>query len=194
MDTKEHEGIREIENRESDRVCECSAKPKIHDLAVMDSEEHEGVQGNQESQRRRLAHSISHEIIGASLRVHSALGPGLLETAYEACLAYELRKSGHKVMRQVTLPIVYEEVQLDEGYRLDLLVDDLVIVELKTVEAIHPVHEAQIISYVKLSKKPLGLILNFKVAHMRDGIKRFVNGKGWDQLSKNQRVMQGFEG
>lgn len=77
------------------------------------------------------------------------------------------------------LPLVYDGIEIDQGYRIDLLVNDLVIVELKTAEAISPVHEAQIISYLKLSKKPLGLILNFKVAHMKDGIKRFVNGKGW---------------
>ena len=102
-----------------------------------------------------------------------------MERAYEACLAHELRKQGCNVVRQVALPIVYDGVSLEEGYRLDLLVDDLVIVELKTVEAIAPVHEAQVISYLKLSGKSLGLIINFKVAHLKDGIKRFVNGKGW---------------
>ncbi len=95
-------------------------------------------------------------------------------------------------MRQLILPLMYDGVELDEGYRLDLLIDDLVIIELKTVDAIHPIHEAQIISYLKLSKKPLGLILNFKVAHMRDGIKRFVNGKGWDQLPL-ARAKKGLE-
>jgi GxxExxY protein len=150
----------------------------------MGTKEHEGVRGIEalDSELRRSAHSISREIIGTALKVHSTLGPGLFESAYEACLAHELRKRGFRVLRQVILPLVYDGVQLDEGYRIDLLVDDLVIVELKTVEAIHPVHEAQIISYLKLSKKPLGLILNFKVSHMRDGIKRFVNGPGWDEL------------
>jgi GxxExxY protein len=103
----------------------------------------------------------------------------LLESAYEACLAYELRTLGLKVARQVTLPIPYNGVKIAEGYRLDLLVDDLVVIELKTVEAISPVHEAPIISYLKLSGKSLGLMANFKVAHLKDGIKRFVNGKGW---------------
>lgn len=86
---------------------------------------------------------------------------------------------GSRSCCQVVLPLVYDGIEIDQGYRIDLLVNDLVIVELKTAEAISPVHEAQIISYLKLSKKPLGLILNFKVAHMKDGIKRFVNGKGW---------------
>lgn len=138
----------------------------------------------QESERRRHAHSLSREIIGAALKVHSAFGPGLLESAYEACLAHELHKAGHKVLRQVTLPLVYDGLELEAGYRIDVLVDDLVVIELKTAEMITAVHEAQIISYLKLSKKPLGLILNFKVAHMKNGIKRFVNGPGWEEFRK----------
>jgi GxxExxY protein len=147
----------------------------------MDTKDHEGIREKEfgETVCGRTAHSISGDIIGAAFKVHTALGPGLLESAYEACLVHELRKAGLKVMRQVILPLVYDGVEIDQGYRIDLLVEDLVIVELKTVEAINPVHEAQIISYLKLSKKPLGLILNFKVGHMKDGIKRFVNGKGW---------------
>jgi GxxExxY protein len=142
--------------------------------------DHEGDQGKQpDPELRRSAHSLSREIIGAAMKVHSALGPGLMESAYEACHAHELRKLGCEVKRQVILPLVYDGVTLDAGYRLDLLVNDLVIVEMKTCEAINAVHEAQIISYLKLSGKPLGLILNFKVAHLKDGIKRFVNGKGW---------------
>jgi len=148
----------------------------------MDTKEHEGLSGLEvaESERRRGAHSLSREIIGATMKVHSALGPGLMESAYEACLPQELRKAGCKVARQVVLPLVYDGVEIDQGYRIDLLVDDVVIIELKSADSIHAVHEAQIISYLKLSKKPMGLILNFKVAHMRDGIKRFVNGPGWD--------------
>lgn len=147
----------------------------------MDTKGHEVVEvfENPETQQRKSAHGLSRTIIGAAMEVHSVLGPGLTESAYEACLAYELRTLGLKVARQVSLAIVYNGVRLDEGYRLDLLVDDLVVVELKTVEAISPVHEAQIISYLKLSGKSLGLIVNFKVAHLKDGIKRFVNGKGW---------------
>ncbi|HEY6250891.1 MAG TPA: GxxExxY protein [Candidatus Angelobacter sp.] len=122
---------------------------------------------------------ISHEIIRAGLKVHSALGPGLLESTYKACLAYELRKAGFKVDVELKLPIVYEEVTLEVGYRLDLLVNDLVIVELKSVETITAVHLAQAISYLKLSKKKLCLIMNFNVVHLKEGIKRVVEGTGW---------------
>ena len=94
-------------------------------------------------------------------------------------LGTELRKAGHRVECQLALPVVYDGVQLDVGYRIDMLVDDLVIVEIKCVEAINAVHKAQIISYLKMSKKSLGLILNFHVAHLKDGIKRFVEGKKW---------------
>jgi len=117
--------------------------------------------------------ALTESIIGAAMKVHSALGPGLLESAYEACLAYELRKQGHNVRTQVELPVVYE------GVRIDLLVNDLVVVELKCVEKIASVHEAQIISYLRLSKKNVGLLINFHVRHLRDGIKRFVEGADW---------------
>jgi GxxExxY protein len=113
------------------------------------------------------------------MRVHSELGPGLLESAYTACLQHELGKAGLRSDAQVGLPVVYDGVKLDLGYRIDLLVEDLVIVELKSVDAIAPVHQAQIISYLKLSGRSLGLLINFNVAHLKDGIKRFVNGTGW---------------
>jgi len=122
---------------------------------------------------------ISHAVITAAMRVHSELGPGLLESAYTACLQHELKKARLKVDAQVGLPVVYDGVKLDLGYRIDLLVEDLVIVELKSVDAIAPVHQAQIISYLKLSGRSLGLLINFNVAHLKDGIKRFVNGTGW---------------
>jgi len=122
---------------------------------------------------------ISHAVITAAMRVHSELGPGLLESAYTACLQHELKKAGLKADAQVGLPVVYDGVKLDLGYRIDLLVEDLVIVELKSVDAIAPVHQAQIISYLKLSGRSLGLLINFNVAHLKDGIKRFVNGTGW---------------
>jgi GxxExxY protein len=125
------------------------------------------------------AHEVSHEIIRCALKVHSALGPGLLESAYEACLAHELRQAGFKVETQVALPIVYDSVTLELGYRIDMLVNDLVIVELKSVEEISRVHIAQVISYLKLSRKKLGLIINFNVLHLKDGIKRLVEGTGW---------------
>jgi GxxExxY protein len=109
------------------------------------------------------------------MKVHSALGPGLLESAYEVCLAYELVRMGHKVDRQVELPVIYEGIRLDAGYRMDLVVDDCVVVELKAAETMLPVYDAQLLSYLKLSVKKVGLLINFKVAHLRDGIKRLVN-------------------
>ena len=128
---------------------------------------------------RNTIQEISHAVITAAMRVHSELGPGLLESAYTACLQHELKKAGLKSDAQVGLPVVYDGVKLDLGYRIDLLFEDLVIVELKSVDAIAPVHQAQIISYLKLSGRSLGLLINFKVAHLKDGIKRFVNGTGW---------------
>jgi GxxExxY protein len=129
--------------------------------------------------QRSTTQEISHAIITAAMRVHSALGPGLLESAYTACLQHELKTSGFKSDSQVGLPVIYDGVKLDLGYRIDLLVEDLVIVELKSVDAIAPVHQTQIISYLKLSGRSLGLLINFNVTHLKDGIKRFVNGTGW---------------
>jgi GxxExxY protein len=119
---------------------------------------------------------LSKFILDAAFRVHSAVGPGLLESAYEACLAYELRSAGLTVLTQVPLPLIYKEVRLDVGYRLDLLVDELVVVEIKSVESLVAIHQAQLMSYLKLSGKKLGLLINFNVARLRDGIKRIVNG------------------
>jgi len=113
------------------------------------------------------------------MRVHTELGPGLLESTYTACLQYELRDEGYSALAQVGLPVVYREVKLDLGYRMDLVVENLVIVEIKSVEAVSPVHHAQLISYLKLSGKPIGLLINFNVVHLKDGIKRFVNGSNW---------------
>jgi GxxExxY protein len=124
---------------------------------------------------------ITSEIIGSAMRAHTALGPGLLEKAYEACLLHELRKRGLRVSSQVELPVVYDGIRIDVGFRIDLLVEDLVIVELKACEAITPVFEAQLLSYLKLSGHPVGLLINFHVRHLRDGIKRFVEGKGWEK-------------
>ncbi len=129
--------------------------------------------------RTTTALEVSRAVITAAMKVHSALGPGLLESAYEACLAHELRKAGYRVECQVPLPVVYDGVRLDLGYRIDMLVEDLVVVEIKAVEAINPVHHAQIISYLKLSGKSLGLLMNFHVAHLKNGIKRFVSGRNW---------------
>ncbi|MCD6137046.1 MAG: GxxExxY protein [Deltaproteobacteria bacterium] len=118
---------------------------------------------------------ISGQIIDAAMRVHTALGPGLLEGAYEACLKYELEKRGLKVKQQVGLPVIYDGVRIDLGYRLDLLVENEVIVELKAVETLSPVHEAQLLSYLKLSGKKIGLLINFNVSRLKDGIRRMVN-------------------
>ena len=114
-------------------------------------------------------------VLGAALRVHTALGPGLLESAYEICLAHEIVKQGLSIKQQVLLPVHYDGLELDAGYRLDLLVHNKVIVELKAVEKLLPVHTAQLLSYLKLSQLALGYLLNFNVVHMRDGIKRVVN-------------------
>ncbi len=118
---------------------------------------------------------ISGQIVDAAMKVHSALGPGLLESAYEACLLFELHRRGLKAARQVELPVVYEGVRIDVGYRLDLLVEGSVVIELKAVEEISPLHKAQIISYLKLGGYKLGLLINFNVLHLKDGITRFVN-------------------
>jgi GxxExxY protein len=130
--------------------------------------------------RRRLtANAVSHVIITAAMKVHTALGPGLLESTYQACLQHELEKAGLESHSQVALPVVYEGVQLEAGYRIDLLVEDLVVVELKSVDALVPIHAAQILSYLKLSGKSIGLLINFNVVHLKDGIQRYVNGSGW---------------
>lgn len=129
--------------------------------------------------RRLNAQAVSHAIITAAMRVHSEIGPGLLESAYQACLRYELREAGIRSEKEVGIPVVYRGVKLDLGYRMDLLVENLVIVEIKSMEAIAPVHQAQLISYLKLSGKSIGLLINFNVMHLKDGIKRFVNGTGW---------------
>jgi GxxExxY protein len=122
---------------------------------------------------------ISHAIITAAMRVHTELGPGLLESAYTACLQYELFQIGIRSAVQVGLPVVYHGVKLELGYRMDLVVAELVIVEIKSVDAVSPVHQAQLLSYLKLSGKSLGLLINFNAVHLKDGIKRFVNGTGW---------------
>jgi GxxExxY protein len=124
---------------------------------------------------------ITGAVISAAMKVHSQLGPGLLESAYEACLAYELRKQGLEVAQQIGLPVIYDGVRLDLGYRIDLIVEDLVIIEVKSVEAINPVHQAQLLSYIRLSGRNVGLLINFHVAHLRDGIKRMVDGKDWEK-------------
>ena len=115
-------------------------------------------------------------VIDAAMTVHSALGPGLLESAYEACLAHELRARGLEVRTQVALPVVYRNQRVDAGYRIDLLVENDIVVEVKAVDRLHPLHEAQVISYLRLSEGRIGLLINFNTRHLRDGIRRFVNG------------------
>lgn len=119
--------------------------------------------------------AISGQIVDAAMTVHTALGPGLLESAYTACLAYELFERGLKLEAQVPLPLVYRGVKLDVAYRIDLLVEGAVIVELKAISKLLPVHFAQLLSHLKLSGYPLGLLMNFHELHLKDGIKRIIN-------------------
>ena len=116
---------------------------------------------------------ITEKIIGRALDVHKELGPGLLESAYEECLAFELKQAGLIIERQVPVPVIYKDIKLDCGYRIDILVENKVIIELKTLETIAPVHEAQILTYLKFSKKEIGLLINFNVTLLKNGIKRF---------------------
>jgi len=115
------------------------------------------------------------------MKVDSTLGPGLLESAYQACLAHELRSRGFEVVTEVPQPVVYQGHKLEVGYRIDLIVEYRVVVEVKSVEALHPIHQAQLLSYMRLSGIPIGLLINFNVLHLRDGIKRMVDGNDWDK-------------
>ena len=117
---------------------------------------------------------ITHEILDSAYKIHSKLGSGLLESAYQACLVYELRLKGFKVEVEKSLPLIYEEVKLECGYRIDLLVENQVVVELKTVEAFTDVHIAQVLTYLKLSENKVGLLINFYSKSLKDGIKRII--------------------
>ncbi|MCB0582710.1 MAG: GxxExxY protein [Phaeodactylibacter sp.] len=117
---------------------------------------------------------LSGIIIGKAISVHRILGPGLLESAYEECLAYELREAGFKVERQKPLPIVYKEIELEYGYRVDMLVNGLVVIELKAVERLTNVHTAQVLTYLRFGNFPLGLLMNFNVKMLKQGLKRFI--------------------
>jgi len=119
---------------------------------------------------------LSHAIIGAAIEVHRRLGPGLLETAYRKCLAYELRKRGFTVEEERPVPVIYDEVRLECGFRADLVVSGLVVVELKAKSAIHPVDEAQTLSHLRLLKLRLGLLINFHEVKLVDGVRRIING------------------
>lgn len=117
---------------------------------------------------------LTEKIIGCAIKVHKLIGPGLLESAYEVCLVYELQKIGLSVERQKPVPVVYEEIKLDCGYRIDILVESTVVIELKTIDSFNPVHEAQVLTYMKFAKKRIGLRINFKVKLLKTGIKRYV--------------------
>ena len=117
---------------------------------------------------------VGQEIIGSAIKVHRLLGPGLLEGVYQPCLVHELKKRALTVAEQVNVPIVFEDLKIENGLRLDILVNDLIIIEVKAVEQILPVHQAQLLSYLRLTEKHLGFLLNFNVPLMKDGIKRLI--------------------
>jgi len=117
---------------------------------------------------------ISHEVIGCAIKVHTALGPGLLESAYQRCLVYELQKTNLHIESELRLPIIYEKIKLDRGYRIDILVENQVLIELKSVDTITNVHKAQILTYLKLGNFKLGLLINFNVTLLTKGINRFI--------------------
>jgi GxxExxY protein len=143
---------------------------------MINAEAAETVRAEVAERDRETLNAISGQIVDAAMRVHTVLGPGLLEGAYEVCLAHELRKRGLRVETQVPLPVSYDGVRVDLGYRLDLLVENEVVVELKAIETVLPVHKAQLLSYLRLGGKRLGLLINFHVGRLRDGITRLVNG------------------
>ena len=118
---------------------------------------------------------LSHKIIGIAMEVHTALGPGLLESAYKECLHYKIAKSGLFIEKEKAMPLVFDDVKLDCGYRLDLLVEGKLVIELKSVDMLNDVHLAQVLTYIKLGNFKLGLLMNFNVARLKDGIKRVVN-------------------
>jgi len=130
---------------------------------------------------------ISEKAIAAALKVHSAIGPGVLESVYKTCMQHELQKAGLRVLSEVPLPVLYDGIRLDSGYRIDLLVEDLLIVELKCVGSLLPIHKAQLLTYLRLANKPIGLLLNFNVVHMRDGIKRILNNRYWKTRAVGQQ-------
>lgn len=116
---------------------------------------------------------ITEKIIGCAIEVHKSIGPGLLESAYEECLAYELKNAGLNISRQIAVPVIYKDIKLEYGYRIDILVENAVIIELKAIEALAPVHEAQILTYMKFANKSIGLLINFNVTLLKNGIKRY---------------------
>jgi GxxExxY protein len=136
---------------------------------------HRGTQRrHRESQRKIMEiNEITRKIIGCAIEVHKHLGPGLLESAYAECMVYELQNSGLRVETQKPVPVIYKERKLDYGYRIDILVEDTVLIELKSVDAFNPVHEAQILTYMKFAGKKIGLLINFNVTMLRNGLRRY---------------------
>jgi GxxExxY protein len=120
--------------------------------------------------------SISKIVFDCALKVHKTLGPGLLESAYEECLFYELKKTNLKVEKQKSLPLIYEEVKLEVGYRIDIIIEDKFIIEIKSVETLNDVHLAQLLTYLKLTDCKLGLLINFNVKFLKEGVRRVING------------------
>ena len=131
---------------------------------------------NKTPENKHHENDLAKIILDAAFKVHTKIGPGLLETVYEVVLAYELRKQGLHVERQVPIPIRYEDLTFDEGFRADLLVEDKVIVQLKSVEELAPVHSKQVLTQLRLAERHLGLLINFGEAHLKNGIERIVNG------------------
>jgi GxxExxY protein len=142
---------------------------------------------NMDAERNKL-NELTGKVIGACIEIHRELGPGLLESAYEECLAYELTRAGLRFERQRSLPVRYKEVQLDCGYRLDFVIEGMLIVELKAVSDLQPIHEAQVLTYLKLDKKSLGLLINFNVPTLKQGVRRVVCG----DLFKEELGGRGF--
>lgn len=129
---------------------------------------------------------ITNMVIGAAMKIHSAIGPGVLESVYRKCLQHELHKSGLAVQAEMKLPVLYDGRVLESGYRLDLLVQNQVVIELKCVDDLLPIHKAQLLTYLRLANKSIGLLLNFNVVHMRDGIRRILNNRHQAPLAAGQ--------
>lgn len=132
---------------------------------------------------------ITEKIIGCAIEVHKHLGAGLLESTYEACLLYELQKAGLEVKTQVGLPLVYKEIKLEVGYRMDFLVENRVVVEIKSVEALSEVHIAQVLTYLRLANAPIGLLINFNVLRLKDGIKRLIANNASESLCASSAAL-----
>ncbi len=124
-----------------------------------------------------IAGELAHKIIGYAMDVHTKLGPGLLESTYKECLYYKITQSGFYVEKEKALPLIFEDVKLECGYRIDLLVNDQIVVEIKSIDALNEIHMAQVLTYMKLGNYKIGLLLNFNVVHLKNGMRRIVNGK-----------------